>query len=114
MGEGKSNEKAERSSETFRVNLFVHEDGTFTVIGDNLRGLVLETENLEEMQKELLRLTPILLRANHQLSDNEVDKVLIDISTYRMVNGEPKPLWKLPKRDLRQMWQNSPPIRAVT
>ena len=114
MGNSRSNGNVERSEKTFRVNLFVNEDGTFTAIGENLRGLVLETGNLEEMEEELLRLTPRLLRANHRLSDDEVDNVLIDISTYRMVNGEPKPLWKLPKGDLRLMWQNSPPIGTVT
>lgn len=64
----------------FRVTLFVNEDGTYTAQGENLRGLVLETENLEEMRKELLRLTPRLLRANHGLSDDEIEEALIHIS----------------------------------
>ena len=66
----------------FKVNLLVHEDGTFTAQGVDLRGLVLETKTLAEMREELLSVTPRLLRSNHQLSDDEIEQTLIHIDTY--------------------------------
>lgn len=113
MGQGKSNGSAERSSETFRVNLFVHEDGTFAVTGENLGGLVLETESIKEMRKELLRLTPHLLRTNHGLSEEEINNVRIHISMCRMVNGKQKLFQQLPKRAPHLMWEGTLPTIAI-
>ena len=97
----------------FKVTLFVYEDGTFAAQGDDLRGLVLETESFDEMRKELLRLTPRLLRANHGLSDDEIKDVRINVSTCYVRDDKRKQPRRRSRRVPRLMWEDIPPFRAV-
>jgi len=86
--------------------VFFDEDGTVTAQGENLRGLVLETESFKEMREELLRLVPQLLRANHGLNDDEIKETIICITRHGSADG------KQQKRP-RLMWEDTLPARAV-
>lgn len=67
------------SQREFRVNLFVHADGTLAVHGGDVRGLVIEADNIREVRSELYRIVPRLLETNHGLSKEEIKKVAIRV-----------------------------------
>ena len=50
------------------------------VHGNNIRGLILEVDSIDEMRSELHRLVPILLRDNHGLSGEETESATLLLS----------------------------------
>ena len=60
------------SQHEFRVDLFVHADGTLAVHGGDVRGLVIEADDIREIRSELYRIVPRLLETNHGLSKEEI------------------------------------------
>ena len=63
--------RADRAQRHYVVNLRYHDDGTIVVHGGDIRGLVIESQELAEVHREITHLAPRLLRANHGLSETE-------------------------------------------
>lgn len=57
---------------TFAVNIWCYSDGRLVAQSDDIRGLVLETDNFPEMRDELIRVAAELLQANHGLTDDQI------------------------------------------
>ena len=64
----------------YTATVFLYPDGRMGVVGDTIRGLILEVDTYEEMRSELLRLVPILLRANHGRNDEEIASATLRLS----------------------------------
>ena len=99
----------------FTVNLFLHEDGTLAAHGVDIRGLVLETDTVAEMRDELLRMTPRLLRANHRLSDAEIEQALIHLVTHRVADErdvQPERKARTPCSP-RLLWEDHPRLAPL-
>ncbi len=64
-----------RSKSAYTVSLFYYGNGIWGARGDDIKGLVLEGESLDEIRRELIRIAPQLLRSNHGLTDAEIEKV---------------------------------------
>lgn len=58
--------------QTYAVNIGCYSDGTLVAQSDDLRGLVLGTDNFPEMRDELIRIAAELLQANHGLTDDPI------------------------------------------
>ena len=58
--------------QTFAVDIYCYSDGTLAATSDDLRGLVLETDNYPDMRDELVRVAVELLKANHGLTDEQI------------------------------------------
>lgn len=58
--------------QTFAVNIWCYSDGTLVAQSDDLRGLVLETDNYPEMRDDLVRVAAEPLQANHGLTDDQI------------------------------------------
>ena len=56
------------SQHEFGVDPFVHAGGTLAVHGGEVRGLIIETDDIHELRSELYRIVPRLLVTNHGLS----------------------------------------------
>ena len=65
--------------QTFAVNIFCYSDGTLVAQSDDIRGLVLETDNYPEMGDELIRVAAELLAANHGLSDDQIADATLSV-----------------------------------
>ncbi len=61
----------------YTVNLFLYQDGTVAAHSGDIRGLVLEAGNFEEMRSELIRVAPRLLQSNHGLTDEQIEQASI-------------------------------------
>lgn len=64
----------------YTATVYTYPNGRMAVHGDNVRGLVLEVDSIDEMRSELLRLVPILLRDNHELNDEEIANATLVLS----------------------------------
>ena len=91
---------------TFTASVFVYEDGTLAVLGDTLRGLAIETDNLLHMRDELLRITPILLRSNHGLTDDDIKRASLHLTFHKAPDDEPS----MDQRPPKPFWEGSPPV----
>lgn len=65
--------------QTFAVNIYCYSDGTLVAQSDDIRGLVLETDNYPEMRDELIRVAGELLAANHGLSDDQIADATLSV-----------------------------------
>ena len=63
----------------FTATLYTFEDGTLALLNSDITGLVLETSSFKEMQSELYRLAPRLLRSNHGLVEDEIAQAYLRI-----------------------------------
>ena len=64
----------------YTATVYIYPNGRMGVHGNNLRGLVLEVDSIDEMRSELPRLVPILLRDNHELNDEEIANATLVLS----------------------------------
>ena len=64
-------------SNEYAVNMTVHSDGVITANSLDIRGLVLEAEDMREMFHAILHVGSELLKLNHGLTDEELDDVAI-------------------------------------
>ena len=64
----------------YTATVYTYPNGRMGVHGNNLRGLVLEVDSVDEMRSELLHLVPILLRDNHKLSEEEIANAILLLS----------------------------------
>ena len=97
----------------YTASLFVHEDGTLAVHGGDIRGLVIEVDNVAELREELLRVAPELLRSNHGLSDEEIAQASIRLVFHdteaHVASPDSKPHTAVRPRLL---WEDDPRITA--
>ena len=100
------------SQSEFRVDLFVHADGTLAVHGGDIRGLVIETDDIHELRSELYRIVPRLLKTNHGLSKKEIEQVTIRV-ILRNAPGEAGPEQTLHAAYPQIVWEDDPRIMAV-
>ena len=59
------------------VNLFLYQDGTVAAHSGDIRGLVIEAGNFEDMRSELIRVASRLLQSNHGLTEQQADQASI-------------------------------------
>ncbi len=64
----------------YTATVYTYPNGRMAVHGNNIRGLILEVDSIDEMRSELLRLVPILLRDNHGLNDEETANAILVLS----------------------------------
>ncbi len=64
----------------YTATVYIYPNGRMGVHGNNLRGLVLEVDSIDEMRSELLHFVPILLRDNHKLSEEEIANAILLLS----------------------------------
>ena len=110
------------SQHEYITPLFIHEDGTLAVHGGNIRGLIVETDTLDEMRSELLRITPRLLRSNHGLTDEEIEHASLRLVPRSMVGAEgaegaegavePAPKSHTPQSP-QLLWEDNPRIMTM-
>ena len=65
----------------FSVTVEAHLDGRFAVVESDIIGMWLETNTLREMFDEILRVGSRLLRTNHGLSDAQIERAVIVVSS---------------------------------
>ena len=82
----------------YNVDVFVHEDGVLRARSDEIQGLVLETTSLKELMVELHRVLARLLQSNHQLTEQELESVEVNVSVSPHTEHEPENVWAKPKR----------------
>ncbi len=64
----------------YRATVYIYPDGRMAVHGNNIQGLILEVDSIDEMRSELHRLVPILLQDNHGLSSEEIESATLRLS----------------------------------
>ena len=104
------------SQHEYTTPLFVHEDGTLAVHGSDIRGLIVETDTLNEMRSELLRIAPRLLRSNHGLTDEEMAHVTLRLVPCGVEDGEDASQCDPKSRahqSLQLLWEDNPHITTI-
>lgn len=91
----------------FSVNFYIHEDGTLAAHGGDVRGLVIEAATFDEFRSELFELAPRLLKANHGLTDRDIENVTLRLDL-RPVGTDLPPA---PDR-MRVLWEDDARIMA--
>lgn len=61
------------------MNIYCYSDSTLVAQSDDIRGLVLETDNYPEMRDELIRVAAELLATNHGLSDDQIADATLSV-----------------------------------
>ncbi len=82
----------------FQVPVYV-ESGRYCVRDSEIKGLVLEVDTLEELEKELHLVVPYLLEKNHNISPNRFADVTLVVgpgdsdAPHHAGDGSPAVLW---------------------
>ena len=100
------------SQSEFRVDLFVYADGTLAVHGGDIRGLVIETDDIRELRSELYRIVPRLLSTNHGLSKKEIEQVTIRVILREAEDAGKRGRTSHPAHP-QILWEDNPRIMAV-
>lgn len=98
----------------YTATVFTYPNGRLAVHGNSIQGLVLEIDSIDEMRSELLRIVPILLRANHGLNDEEVACATLRLS-FHDAPSEDADFIRHPSRSSQSqvptlLWEDSPSI----
>ena len=97
------------SQKEYIVNLYVYDDGTLAVHSGDIRGLVIETDDWDELRRELYDIVPRLLRSNHGLTEEDLEhaSLRLVLSDHRDDGARGKPTTKP-----HIVWQDDPRITA--
>ncbi len=99
----------------YTATVYTYPNGRMGVHGNNLRGLVLEVDSVDEMRSELLHLVPILLRDNHKLSEEEIANAILLLSL-QDASSEDADLVSHPAcsdQTLALCWEDSPRLSLL-
>ena len=97
------------SQNEYIVNLFVYDDGTLAAHSKDIRGLVIETDDWDELRRELLDIAPRLLRSNHGLAEKDLEYVSIRLV---LSDHRDKTTQREPTSKPHIVWQDDPRITA--
>lgn len=101
-------DEVDMNSHDYTAHLFIHDDGTLAVFGADIRGLIIEADTFAEIEAELLRVVPLLLRSNHGLSDEDIAHVTLRVEHRAVEDTQPAP-----KPSLRVFWEDYSRIAAT-
>ena len=65
---------------TFAVDIYCYDDGKLVARSDDIRELVLETDNYPDMRDELVRVATQLLKANLGLTDDQIADTTLSVA----------------------------------
>ena len=97
----------------FEATLRIYPDGTCIVIGDSIRGLVVEASKFDRMRSELFRVAPHLLRLNHGLTNEEISRVILHVMAHNEVDPNDLGATEGQVNGFRILWDDKPQPASV-
>lgn len=99
----------------YRATVYIYPGGRMAVHGNNIRGLILEVDSIDEMRSELHRLVPILLRDNHGLSSEEIESATLLLSFHDAPPGDTDLIHhpSHPHQTPTLLWEDSPYVSEL-